>query len=234
VDYTAAGMLGLTNVAGNDRLGDCTAAQLFHYWCVVLGNTLGLTPELVAELLADVVPFYSASTGYVPGDPATDQGADELTVIQFAKSRGLAGHRIQGAISVDATNPTLVATANWLFGGTSLCVELPSAWTANEPSGPGFTWDVNGPPNPQQGHCICGVGHNNMGLQIDTWGLVSDSEPSTVTWAALAAYGATSAGGSLNAFLAPEWVSKVTGNCPAGLDLQQLLDDMAELGEVVS
>ncbi|GBR09555.1 hypothetical protein [Gluconobacter frateurii] len=69
---------------GNDRLGNCSA--------VGVGNSIRATAALngfqVSVREADAVAFYSASTGYVPGDEATDLGGDELSVLTHASRQG--------------------------------------------------------------------------------------------------------------------------------------------------
>jgi hypothetical protein len=225
-DLSAAAIAGLMNIDGNDQLGDCTAAEYAHsinLWTANAGT-------LFLPTLDEVVAFYSACSGYVPGNPATDQGADELTVIDVAVKTGLAGHQIVGAVAVDPTNETEVATAIWLFGCLSLCVELPDAWVNPIPSGPGFTWDVAGAPNPAQGHCVQLYGYDSLGVFVDTWGLVSADTPTRITWAALAQYGATSAGGSLYGMLSPDWDVKASN----GFDADQLVADMAAYGSTLT
>ena len=56
---------------------------------------------------------------------------------------------------------------------------------------PGFVWDVAGPANPDNGHCFVGVGYTDIGVVIDSWGMLG-----TITWAAIAAYATTT--GSAN------------------------------------
>lgn len=231
-DYSAAAIpvagAGLQDIYGNDVLGDCTAAWYAHQINIWTGNS----GTIVLPTLDQVIAFYSACSGYVPGDPSTDRGADELTVLEVAKSVGLAGRKIQGAFTVDATSPELIATCIWLFGGATICIELPDAWVAPGASEPGSIWDVAGSPNPNQGHCFGGCGYDKDGIFSVTWGKTSITTPSRLTWRAAATYGVTFAGGSLFGMLSTDWLN-AKGAAPNGLDLEQLTADAALVGGAV-
>jgi hypothetical protein len=227
-DYMAAALPNLTNVDGNDVLRDCTAAHYAHQIGIWTGNA----GTLFCPTLNQVVAFYSASSGYDPANPLSDQGADELTVLETAQTVGLAGHKILGACSVDPTDPAMVAACVWLFGGLALCAELPDEWVNPIPTAPGFTWDVAGAPNPKQGHCAGIAGYDADGLYLVTWGLVSEVTISRVTWPALAKYGAGSANGSLNAMLSQDWLD-AAGKAPNGYDMSQLVADFQAAGPEV-
>ncbi|MCE2563410.1 hypothetical protein [Komagataeibacter sp. FNDCF1] len=72
---------------GNDTLGDCTSAGI--------GNHLHATGALagfdVSGITTDAaVRFYSLSTGYVPGNPTTDNGGVEVDVLTTALRDGYA------------------------------------------------------------------------------------------------------------------------------------------------
>lgn len=231
VDYSAAAIpaagQGLQDVYGNDVLGNCTAAQFAHQINVWTGNS----SACFLPTRDQVIAFYSACSGYVPGNPSTDRGADEITVLEIAKSVGLAGHPILTAVEVDARDEALVAASNWLLGGTSICIELPDPWPAIASSGPGFVWD-EAPPNPNNGHCFLGYGYDRGGVPIDTWGNVSIQIPSHITWRALATLAVPSAGGSVFGMVSKDWLNAL-GSAPNGFDLEQLLFDATLIGGAV-
>src|SRR6185437_3321920 len=71
----------------NDTLGDCTAAACGHArqtWTANNGPEVTVTND-------QVVAFYSGSTGYVVGDPSTDQGGVEIVVLNYFRTVGLGG-----------------------------------------------------------------------------------------------------------------------------------------------
>jgi hypothetical protein len=104
----------LESIYGNDTLGDCTAASAFYVQDVLCAN--GGTS--FAPTLDQVIAFYSLVGGYVPGNPDTDNGADELTVLSNWKTKGLladGSHKIAGWMKVDGSNPVECRQALWLF-----------------------------------------------------------------------------------------------------------------------
>ncbi len=71
---------------GNDRIGDCTSAGIgnhLHTTAALGGFDVAVTPD-------DAVRFYSRSTGYVPGNPNTDNGGVEVDVLTTAARDGYA------------------------------------------------------------------------------------------------------------------------------------------------
>lgn len=70
---------------GNDTLGDCTAAGLLNHMRAVAalgGYQLRVTT-------GGAIRFYAESTGYVPGQPQTDQGGVEVDVLAYASRLGI-------------------------------------------------------------------------------------------------------------------------------------------------
>ena len=179
---------GLADILGNDSLGDCTAAGRSH----IIDAVSASAEAPVSVSLAQTIAFYSASTGYVPGNPASDQGGDEVTVLTCWRDQGLAldGHKILGWVSVDPGDAALVKSCMYLFENLYFGIELADAWT--QISGDGFVWGVGAAPDPNDGHCVVGVGADEKGVQIDSWGYVG-----TITYAAIAQFCAERAGGNL-------------------------------------
>jgi intein/homing endonuclease len=73
-------------------------------------------------------------------------------------------------------------------------------------------------------NCFVGVGWNSNGIIVDSWGLMG-----TVTYAAVAKYGAAAAGGELYAALSAEAVAAAAGRAPNGFKLDELRADLAAL-----
>lgn len=57
---------------GNDQVGDCAWASVFHWELIASGYT-GVPPPH-PPTAAECIAAYSAGTGYNPADPSTDQG----------------------------------------------------------------------------------------------------------------------------------------------------------------
>jgi hypothetical protein len=224
VYYSSEAPAVLAQVLCNDRLGCCTASGAFH----IDGVMLGVAGAPVTWSDEQVEAFYARSTGYVIGDPATDNGGDEETVLGYWRDHGLLAdgtHKIAGYLSVDAANLTEIKTALWLFENLYFGEELPSAYVDPMPSGSGFAWDVAGASDPNNGHCFVGVGYGLAGVTIDTWGMIGIQ-----TWAAVEKYVANSYGGELWTVISQDALARATAKTPAGLDWTGLVADFDALG----
>lgn len=219
--YAPAAAAPLAQVYLNDQLGDCVIACMAHMVGVYLGNA-GITDIFEPS---QIVALYSAIGGYVPGDPSTDNGCDELTALHYWRTKGAPkGHnRPLGWVGVDPTNPAEYRAACWLFENLMFGIELPDEWITPFPSAPGFVWDAAGSPDPDNGHCFDGVGADPEGIEICTWGMLG-----TVTDAAISEYASAADGGELYAVINQEMLVN-GGKAPNGLDWQQLKADFAAL-----
>lgn len=222
----------LENIFGNDTLGDCTAAGAAHAEVIWRGAARnGAAIPTAAETIA----FYSGSTGYDPnaapdasGNNPTDQGGDEVTVLNYWKTKGFFGDGVHGKIAawatVDGRNQTEIKQALWLGESLYFGVELPDPWVSPMPDRSGFVWDVAGPADPNNGHCFVGIGYNAAGVQIDTWGLFG-----TISWAAIRQYATTLSQGELYVMFSEDAISRATQKAPNGFDWKALLADSSEL-----
>ena len=223
--YGPKALPGLSQMYANDTLLDCTSAGAFHIANVFEANAG--TPVVFTD--DQVIAFYSATTGYIPGDPATDQGGDEQTVLNYWRQKGLlpdGSHKIAGWTAVNGADKTEVMTALWLFENLYFGVELPDAWVDGMSTmKDNFTWDVAGDPDPENGHCFVSTGYSPVGLRICTWGMVG-----TLTWAAAAKYATTADSGELYTILSQDAIMKANAKSPSGFDLTQLTADLQAIG----
>lgn len=235
IDYTKTAEAALTNIYENDKLGDCVIAGMAHVVGVLTGGA-GPKPFLYSD--KEIIGLYSAIGGYVPGDPNTDRGCDEQTALNYWENNGAlppkttsptGAHKIAGWMTVDSSNVEECRTALWLFENLYFGLELPDAWINPMPSASGFVWDVAGAPDPQNGHCVVGVGYTAAGITIDTWGMTG-----LMTNAAVAKYPTQAAGGELYTVVSVDGISKATDKAPAGFDWSQLVADFDSMGGDVS
>ncbi len=235
-DYTKAASAALSQVYDNNTLGDCVIAGMAHVVGVLTGNA-GTPPFIYTS--QQIIALYSAIGGYVPGDPSTDQGCDEQTALNYWMHNGacppnttLPGgdkHNIAGWIAVDATDPVEFRTAMWLFENLYFGIELPDAWVNPIPSASGFVWNVAGAPDPNNGHCVAGVGYTSKGVTFDTWGMTG-----LMTNAAIAKYATRTANGELYTVVSMDAIDKATQKAPYGFDWSQLVADFDSMGGNVS
>jgi hypothetical protein len=224
-NYTPAAKSWLAQMLANNDLGDCTAAGAFHIAGTWLANN-GLRVPFTQE---DTIKFYSATTGYVPGKPETDQGGDEETVLNYWVNHGLLptplpAHQAQAWISVNAADIEEVKTAIWLFGNIYIGASLPDAWVNPMPETDGWIWGAAGAPEDDNGHCFAALGYDERWLKISTWGLVGNLTP-----AGLAKYAVRAAGGECYSILGSDWISAAKQKAPNGFDALQLASDINDM-----
>jgi hypothetical protein len=225
--------------AAANGLGCCTCAAPAHG--VDVWTAGGDAPVIITA--DQTITLYCLSCGYVIGDPATDQGGDELTVLDYIATSGIDGnglHKIAGSVAIDATNVTELREASFITGGVEFCAELPNAYTNPFP-GPDAVWDVGtGPdyvPQQSQGHCFHGRGTytSNGPNGQPAWGIVTWGTLVWYTTRAAAYYSTSAQGGSANSALSSEWVAKANGKAPNGLDAAGLTSALtAVAGSVTS
>lgn len=221
-DWSKPSLSALKNIYLNDRYGICTVSGAWHVLATWTGNAGQLVTATNQQLIGD----YSAITGFNPNIPSTDQGANEQDVLNYYTNHGFpTGDKLLGWLSVDASNPTLLKQAIYLFENVYYGIEIPNAYTNPMPQSDGFVWGKAGSPNPNQGHCIIACGYNADGTIVDTWGLLG-----TLTWDANAEYMVNAAGGDAYILISAAQLIKATQKAPNGLDAVALIQDFNFLG----
>lgn len=221
-DYSRAASSVLANPYLNTSLGDCVIAGGYHGVGVETGNANNLFTATDQQLIAD----YSAIGGYVPGNPSTDNGCDEITALNYWTQHGFAdGTRSLGWLAVNPSDRQELTAALYLFENLFFAMDLPDQWINPMPTGPNFVWDVAGAPDASNGHFVVGVGYNANGVTIDTWGLLG-----TLTWGAIAKYCAASNHGGAYVMLTPDQLAKGQTKAPNGVDWIQLIKDFNSIG----
>lgn len=200
-----------------DGIGDCTCAAVAH--AIELWESL--CPPLTMMPDNDVLALYSMVSGYKPGDPSTDNGAQCAMVLSQWLTDGIpcAGEldRLSAFATIDPKNHDHIRAAIWAFGAVYAGVRLDS--TDEEAFAAGEAWGTMAGNNPSVlgGHCILLVGADNSGMTAVTWGTTQ-----RLTWewwdgSADEAY----------ALLSPRWLA--AGKTPAGFPLDALLAEMTRL-----
>ena len=217
-DFSRLAAPVLADIFQNDSLGDCVIAGGYHVVGLATGNAGNIFHATTAQILAD----YSAIGGYVPGDESTDNGCDEQTALSYWSETGFAdGTKAAGWVAVNPNDKQEVMAAQWLFENLFFGVSLPDGWINPFPEAPGFTWDVAGDADPNNGHCFVGCGFDTNGVKIDTWGMLG-----TLTWAALQEYCSEANGGALYSILTPDQIAKGQMTAPNGIDWGTLARDL--------
>jgi len=221
----------LTNILGNDQLGDCTEADQYHRQAI---RQAAAGSSVYPVTLQDVIATYSRDGGYNPNVPSTDQGCDETVVLQNAITSGIvsgSGPAMSaGYIAIDGTNIDMITKVISVFpGGTPICGCLPQSWI-DAVTGPGFVWPL--PTDafvPTNGHCWTLSDYDTMRARVWTWGI-----PGYMTWDAIAAVTSVANGGALYLEVNSEILNAASQLAPDGLDWSTLIDDFDSLGGTVA
>ena len=195
----------------NSELGCCVIAAQGHAVQIVTANASTEVTVPDSAILAG----YEAVGGYVPGNPQSDQGCDMLTACKWWQGTGIGGHQI-AAYATCPLNAAMIQTAIDLFGLAYIGFEVPQS--AVDQFNAGQTWTVV-PGSPiVGGHCVDLVDYDATGPTCITWGKLQK-----MTWQFLLtnmdeAY----------AVVSKEWI-EANGQTPSGLNLTQLLADVAAI-----
>ena len=201
---------------GNDMCGDCVFAAAAH---LIMSRTSN-AGQIIAPSASFVIGCYSAVTGYVPGNPATDHGTLIDDMLAYWQVNGCAGHKLLCSLAIDPENRAEVLAGMYLFGGVLWGLSLPLAAQRMD------VWDLNDfqrfmsqfnkelRPGSWGGHCVCSV---TPGKCV-TWG-----EDKSLTDAVTGTYAT-----DCRAVVTPEWI-KADSLAPSGFNVAQLLADAAAM-----
>ena len=225
IDYSGPAQASIAQVYGNDNLGDCVIAGIAHLVGVFTGGANNGQSYVYSS--NDIIKLYGAIGGYVPDDPNTDNGCDEVTALNYWQENGapVGSHQISGWLAVSPNDQIEYRTALWLFENLYFGIELPDEWINPFPAQSGFVWDAASPSNPNNGHCVVGVGYTTGGVKISTWGMTG-----LITDAAIAQYASAGSGGQLYTVISQDAINKATQKAPAGFDWSQLVADFDSMG----
>lgn len=176
VDRYTAVTSALWGMDGNDRVGDCTCADVDHE--VKSMQAAALNP-VVESTTAEVLAAYSAVTGYDPADSSTDQGAEMQAVRDYWRKTGfvLGGkrHKILLFADLDVRDDNLIMWALDQFGAVGLGVNFPAS--AMDQFDNDQPWTVVDNSKIEGGHAVALVGYDAAWWYVLTWGRVQRVTP---------------------------------------------------------
>ncbi len=201
----------LTRMYLNDTYGDCVIAGKAHALAVWSANdkdSLGIVTASDQEIYQQ----YQSICG--PGD----NGCNIASVLEVMRDKGFLAngklYKIDGYVQVDWTNKIEVQVAQYLFGATTIGINLPQDWTEKA------VWDVTSS-QIVGGHDVTPIDYDEKGVYVSSWGRIY-----LITW---------------NAFLSKNWLEEFYailaplwyGNdqlAPCGIDATTLRVDLTKLG----
>lgn len=204
----------------NDVLGDCTIACIGH--AIQQWTTYG-AGKMFVPTDAQILTAYSGACGYVPGDPSTDQGGNIADVLNYFRTTGIAGNKLDAfmALPTGAEFARHLKLSVQIFGNCNLGIELPlsaqddvDTWTVDK----GGINSANGAPGGWGGHCILVVGYDLNYITFVSWGKLMQ-----MTWDFFAAYCSEA-----YAMFNDAWIQG-NGDTPSGFPAAQAKADLAIL-----
>jgi hypothetical protein len=163
-------LIGEWGMLGNDRYGDCVWAGAAHETMLYNKEAGGTVTFTEADVLAD----YAAVTGFVLGDPSTDQGSDVQDAAAYRRKTGVIDsngkrHTIAAYLALEPSNLNHLLTAAYLFSAVGIGLNLPAS--AIDQAKQGTIWDVVPGSPTEGGHYIPLVGRLTDGLLVGvSWG----------------------------------------------------------------
>lgn len=157
---------------GNNDIGDCVFAAIGH--AIQVFTLLGQKTEVTVADQA-ILDAYSAVTGWNPANPSTDRGTVIQDALNYWRTVGIAGHRVDAFAQVPLHDRALVEAALNLFGVAIIGVRLPRS--AQDQFAHHEQWTVvDGSPD-LGGHCVLAGAYQQLSS--------TDVVPEVVTWADL-------------------------------------------------
>lgn len=207
----------------NDTEGDCTCAAAGHMEMLWTADESGLS-NMFTPSDSSVQRMYEAVSGYQPGNPDTDNGADALTVLNYWRTIGLANHKIQLFGSVNPSQLANVLLTVYAFGGAYIGLNMPI--TSEDQT----VWSVPGSlrgygePGSLGGHAVPIIGYKTLANGKRLFSVVSWGEVFQMTEYFFHCYCDEAYG-----IIAPEFFETGKGQNPVGINLAQALADLKQV-----
>lgn len=200
-------------VMGNDTIGDCTCAAAGH---MEMLWTSQAQAQIYTPSDSAIISAYSEVSGYIPGNPATDNGANMMDVLNLWRNSGIAGHKIYAYTNLNILSSQQVRAALYFFGGIYVGVQLPNSALAQTDARQ--CWSPTSDTSIAGGHAFNIVACDPWTLACVTWGQIQ-----LMTWDWLQRYCDES-----YAIISPDWMNS-NWVSPDGFNNKQLEKDLSQL-----
>lgn len=215
LDYYTKAAKAIKHMYLNDQFGCCVISDCAHavgVWSANDAATEGGSTVIATDF--EVLTAYQQICG--PGD----NGCNVASVLDYKRTRGIKFggqvHKIDGYVVVDFRNKIEVQVALYLFGTLTIGLNLPKDWLESPENG---VW-IPTRSAIQGGHDVMGVGYNDHGVVISTWGGLR-----LIRWDA---FTSTQWLDESYVQLAPLWYGN-DNLAPNGIDVTMLKADLAKL-----
>jgi hypothetical protein len=196
----------------NDTLGCCVESAKGHaqqIWTLCNGRMITVPDSTILK-------NYEVNGGYVPGDPNSDQGENELDSLKAWRKSASGLSSLAAFAAINPQTLGHVQQGIWLFGFAYIGFDVPQS--AMDQNAQGKVWDVV--PNDGGivgGHAVIVPMYDNASniLTCITWSM---RQP--LTWAFWRKYVTES-----YVLLSPAWLNRL-GFDPNGFDMPALMTDL--------
>ena len=170
-NYREKAAQSLARMYCNDQLGCCVVSGKMHSLGLWSGNDTDMAGGIILATDDEVKSQYRTICG--PGD----NGCIITRVLDVMRSKGLVAngkyYTIDAYVRCDNWDQRLTETAQYLFGASTIGIQLPKEWTQSD------VWDITSSPM-VGGHDVTALDCDNEGVFISSWGRLYK-----MTWAAL-------------------------------------------------
>src|SRR5262249_25124468 len=142
--------------------------------------------------------------------------ANELDVLEYWRTTGIAGNQILAYAAVDTRNLDEVRQAIWLFGGIYLGIYVPQS--AERQFAAGEPWTVPWVSPIVGAHAVPALAYDESGVAVSTWAKIQGAD-----WRFFSRYCEEA-----YAIVDQAWIAS-SGISPSGFDVEQLKTDLAAL-----
>lgn len=218
VDYTAA-LPNWTRMFGNDVLGDCTCAAVYHALQVWSANA---KPPMDNDADRLAVQLYEETCGYVPGDPDTDNGGFEQDILTYWLTTGVSRsdsherQKLSAFVEVDQRSLQNIKATIYEGGVAYIGFLVPAYFDFTR------VWDLNpqGDNTIIAGHAVVLTGYDDATsrFKLISWGMEYEMSYNFFLTFCDEAY-----------FLANDEWFQLSGKTPLGMSLTELEDAMSAL-----
>jgi hypothetical protein len=209
-----------TGMFGNDVLGDCTCAAVYHALQVWSANA---NPPMDIDAEVRAIQLYEEACGYVPSDPNSDQGGIEQDVLAYWLNLGvprgvdsLSRQNLTAFVEVDQRSLQNIKAAIYEGGLVYIGFEVPAYFNF------AHVWDIDpeGDATIIDGHAVILTGYNDHTgrFKLQSWGREYEMSYNFFLKFCDEAYFLVNA----------EWINPA-GTTPLGMDLEELEEAMRGL-----
>jgi|SRR5579872_1953630 len=201
---------------GNDSIGDCTCAAIAHMLMLMTAHT----GPIVIPTITDVISAYSAVSGYNPSTGENDNGAAITDVLNYWKTVGIAGRKIDGWAQLNQANLQHVEQGVYLFSAIDIGVNFPNSAMQQFNAGQPFEvladdGGIDG------GHSVPNFGYGSEGQTCVTWAKRQQMSAQWFQKYCDEAY----------VVLTKDWIDAARDIAPNNLDYAALVADLAAIAE---